>query len=32
LYKPNATIKREQLNISIARFNNDGFTSKIIEN
>ena len=32
LYKPNASIQREKVNISMARFNNDGFTSKIIEN
>ena len=32
LYKPNATIQRQKLNISIARYKNDGLTSKIIEN
>ena len=32
LYKPNATIQRQKLNISIARYKNDGYTSKIIEN
>jgi len=32
LYKPNATVQRQKLNISIARYKNDGYTSKIIEN
>jgi len=32
LYKPNADIKREKLNLSIAKYKNKGMQSKLIEN
>jgi hypothetical protein len=31
LYRPNAKIERDKLNISIARYTNTGNTSKIIK-